>query len=90
MYTLKLTRGYVDEPETWTTEALGTYESMDEACREAESKFRAIMADLTDEETYVGNVEACYDDYYVTYGDLDAELGCVVADHYYEVNVIER
>lgn len=93
MYTLKLTHGYVDEPETWTTEALGIYESLDEACEAAEREFHAALEDLTDpDEDCYGEVEACLDDYYATYGAYDPELGRVFAgyDMFVRVSVIER
>ena len=90
MYMLKESYGYVDEPETWATEVIGTYESLDEACEATESKFDAIMERLGDD------CELCYDDIergcgdcYVTYGYRDCELGCVLREYYYRVYVIE-
>ena len=91
MYTLKMSYGYVDEPETETAEILGTYESREEAAKAAESKFSAIMDDLGDDlDIRFRDIEGSRYDYYVTYGYCDYELGCVVADHYYRVYVIER
>ena len=91
MYTLKMSYGYVDEPETATVEILGTYETRDEACTAAESKFDAIMERLGDDlDTRFRDIERGCGDYYVTYGYCDYELGCVVCDHYYEVSVNER
>ena len=92
MYTLKVAYGDVDdEPEMATTEILGTYESLDEACEEAKSKFDAIKERLgNDLEVRFGEIEACRDNYYVTYGYYDPNLGRVVADRYYYVSVIER
>ena len=93
MYTLKVSYGYVDEPETATTDMLGTYETWDEACEAAESKFDAIMEDLS------GNTDICFGDiagsqydYYVTYGDHNCESGRVFSgyDYYCQVAVVER
>ena len=93
MYTLKMSYGYVDEPETATVKILGTYANRDEAIEAAESKFSAITEDLAEDcETCFGEVEGGYGEYYVTYGDFGCELGRVFAgyDKFYSVNVIER
>ena len=90
MYTLRVSYGYVDEPEMETTEVLGTYESRYKAVKAAESKFSAIMDDLGDLDIRFRDIVDSCGDYYVTYGYCDYELGCVVADHYYRVFVIER
>ena len=88
MYTLKVAYGDVDEPETATTEYLGTYETRDEAVKVAQDKFCAIVGDLA--EAYVGEVKGGQYKCYVTYGYYDPNLGRVVADRYYYVSVIER
>ena len=92
MYTLKVSYGDVDdEPETATVEILGTYGSWDEACEAAKSKFDAIMELLGDNfEIRFGEIEGSLDNYYVTYGYYDDEIGCVDNEHYYMVSVIER
>ena len=93
MYTLKMSYGDVgDEPEMATTDILGTYESLDEACEAAQSEFSAIMGRLGDDpEVCVGAAEACLDDYYVTYGCVDYELGYNLGyEHYYRLFVVER
>ena len=56
MYTLKVSHGYVDEPETDTTDILGTYETWDEAAEVAENKFSAILDGLR------GNADICFGD----------------------------
>ena len=94
MYTLKMSHGDVDEPETWTVEVLGTYEGLDEACEAAESKLDAIMERLGDscddcDELRFGNIERSCCDCYVTYGYRDCELGCVLREYYYRVYVVE-
>ena len=94
MYTLKLSHGDVDEPETWTAEILGTYESLDEACEAAEREFDAIMDRLGDDcddcdELCFGNIERGCGDCYVTYGYRDCELGYVDREYYYRVYVVE-
>ena len=95
MYTLKLSYGDVDEPEPWTTEILGIYESLDEACKAADSEFEAIMGRLGDDchnrdKLCFGNVERGCGDCYVTYGYRDCELvGCVLRGYYYRVYVVE-
>ena len=86
---VKVSYGY-NEPEEATTEILGTYESWDEAAAAAEDKFDAIKERLADPETCYGEIEACRDNYYVTYGYYDPNLGRVVADRYYYVSIIER
>ena len=91
MYTLKLTNGYIDEPETWTAEILGSYESLDRACEAAEREFYDALEDLTDDcGTCFGEIEACLDNYYVTYGSYDPELGRVFGgyDKFREVCVM--
>ena len=90
MYIPELSYGDVDEPEMATTEILGTYETMDEACEEAQSKFDAIKERLVDLEVCFHGGEACPDNYYVIYGYLDPELGYVDNEHYYMVSVVER
>ena len=94
MYTLKVSYGYVDdEPGMATVEALGTYESRDEACEAAQSKFDAINECLGDDlEVRFGAIEGNSRSCYVTYGYYDANLGRLVAgyDRYYYVSVIER
>ena len=93
MYTLKVSHGYVDEPETEIVKIMGTYETLDEACSAAESKFSDIMDDLAgDCERCFGEVEGGCGDYYVTYGAYDCELGRVFAgyNHYYKVSVMTR
>ena len=88
MYTLKVAYGYVDEPEMATVEILGTYETRDEAVEAAQDKFRAIVDDLSD--VCFGEIEGGRNKCYVTYGSYDPNLGCVVADRYYYVSIIER
>ena len=91
MYTLKVSYGYVDEPDMATTEILGTYRSRDEACEAAQSKFSAITLG-DDLEVRYGEIEGGRDNCYVTYGYYDRELGRLLAgyDHYYYISVIER
>ena len=43
MYMLKVSYGYVDEPDMATTDILGTYETWDEAAEVAENKFSSIL-----------------------------------------------
>ena len=91
MYTPKVAYGDVDEPEMATVEILGTYETRDEACEEARSKFDAIKERLgNDLEVRFGEIEACRDNYYITYGYLNP-VDRVYAgyDRYYMVSVIE-
>ena len=93
MYTLKMSHGYVDEPEMETVEVIGTYETLDEAREAAESKYHVILDYLAEScEVRFGSVEGSLDEYYVTYGDFDVELGRVYGGYtyYYEVSVIER
>lgn len=95
MYMLKVSYGDyddVDGPETATVEILGTYESLDEACEEAKSKFDAIMERIGDDLVCFGEVAGSLYDYYVTYGDHDVESGRVVwgYDYYCQVSVVER
>ena len=93
MYTLKVSYGYVDEPDMATTEILGTYKSHDETCEAAQSKFDSINECLGDDlEVRFGGIEGGSRYCYVTYGYYDAKLGRLVAgyDHYYMVRVIER
>ena len=87
MYTLKVSYGDVDEPETATVEYLGTYETRDEAVKVAQDKFCAIVGDA---DVCFGEVKGGQYKCYVTYGDYDPNLGRVVADRYYYVSVIER
>ena len=90
MYTLKLAHGDVDaEPEMATVEALGNYESLDEACEAAEREFDAIMERLDDIETRFYDIERGCGDYYVSYGFVELELGYVLDAHYYRVYVVE-
>lgn len=99
MYIPELSYGDVDEPEMATTEILGTYETMDEACEAAKSKFDAIMERLGDDhdihfcetETYP-DIHLCApgtypDRYYVTYGYLNHKLGCVCQEYFYDINI---
>ena len=94
MYTLKMSYGDVDEPETATVEILGTYKTWYAADWAARDKFDAIMERLGDDCDDCD--ELCFDDigrgcgdYYVTYGYRDCELGCVLKEYYYRVYVIE-
>ena len=90
MYTLKLSHGYVGEPETETVEILGTYESQDEAFKAAENKFCEVMEDIDDIEIRFGEVAESRYGYSVTYGYVD-EYNTLINghDHYYEVSVKE-
>lgn len=93
MYTLKVSYGYVDEPEMATTDILGTYRSRDEACEAAQRKFDAINERLGDGlEVRYGEIDGSCDNCYVTYGYYDANLGRLPTgyDRYYYVSVIER
>ena len=92
MYTLKMAYGDVDKPEMATVVTLGTYESRDEACEAAQSKFDAINERLGDDlEVRFGSIEGGCCDCYVTYGHYDTYRGRLVAgyDCYYYVSVIE-
>lgn len=91
MYTLKLSYGYVGEPETDTVEVLGAYANLEEAFRAAENKFAATMEDFSkDCELRFGEANESRYGYSVTYGYVD-EYNTLVAghDHYYKVNVNE-
>ena len=94
MYTVRVSYGYVeDEPEMATIDIIGTYETWDEACEAANSKFRAIMERLSgDTNICFGDMASSQYDHYVTYGDHDVESGRVVwgYDYYYYVSVVER
>ena len=91
MYTLKMSYGEtVDEPASATVEILGTYESLDEACEAAKSKFDEIMDFLDDIETRFNEIKESRYEYYVSYGFIELELGYVNNEHYYMVSVIER
>ena len=89
MYTLKVSYGYADEPETDTTEILGTYESLDEAEKAARRKFDAIMERLDDIDIRFRKVKESRYDYYFVYGYYEPELGCVFEEYYYDISVIE-
>ena len=93
MYTLKVSYGYVDEPEMATAEILGTYETWDEAAGAAEDKFSSILDNLSgNTDICFGEIEGSQYDYYVTYGDHNFESGRVFSgyDYYCQVSVIER
>ena len=86
MYVVNASYGDCDaEPEMAMTEILGIYESLDEACEAATSKFDAIMERL-------GEIDGSSYDYYDTCGDHDTEFGRVFSghDHYCQVRVVER
>lgn len=89
MYTLKVSYGYLDEPETETVEILGTYEDEEEALKAAENKFWEAMEDI-DDETSIDEIKESPYRYYVTYGPIN-EYGTVVYGYnqYYEVSVKE-
>ena len=90
MYAIKVSYGDVDDvPEMATVDIMGTYESLDEACAAAQSKFDAIMEHINgDLDIRFRAVETYPEDYYVTYGYLNHKLGCVCQEYYYEVSVI--
>ena len=92
MYTLKVSYGYVDEPEMATAEILGTYESLDEATEAAHDKFRAIVDALSGTDVCFGLVEGSLCDYCVTYGDSIYKSGRVSSgyDYYYQIGVVKR
>ena len=94
MYTLKVSYGYNDEPETETIDMLGTYETWDEAANAAESKFDNILDDLRgDTDIYYGDIAGSHQyDYYVDDGDRNVESGLVFSgpDYYCQVAVIEK
>lgn len=81
MYTLKVSYGDVDEPETATVEVLGTYKTQDEAANAARSEFDAILERIDDTGARFDAVEISPYRYYVSYGYIE---------YYYEVSVIER
>ena len=83
--------GDVDEPELATVETLGTYETRDEACEVAASKFDAIKERLADPETCYGETEGSQYDYYDAIGDHTVECGRVFSgvDYYCKVSIIE-
>ena len=90
MYTLKVSHGYVDEPETDTTEVIGIYEDEEEALKAAENKFCEVMEHIDDPcEVWFGEVLESPYRYYVNYGAVD-EYGTRISDNYYEVSVNER
>ena len=92
MYMLKVSHGYVDEPETETVEIIGTYEDEGEALKAAENKFCEVMEYIDDPcEVRFGEVKESPYRYYVTYGPVN-EYNTLVAgyNHYYEVSVKER
>ena len=72
-----------------TTDILGTYKTLDEACAAAESKFAEIMECLDDIETRFYAVERSRCRYYVVYGFIELELGYEVNADYYKLSVIE-
>ena len=89
MYTLKMSHGYVDEPETETVEILGSYEDEGEALKAAESKFGEVMEDIDDPcEVWFGEVIESPYRYYVNYGAVD-EYNTRISDKYYEISVKE-
>ena len=93
MYTLKVSHGYVDEPEPATTEILGTYETWDEATEAAEDKFEAILDDLRG-GTYLCHYDIPGSQYNYRVVDDDGrtvESGLVFSgpDHYCQVAVVE-
>ena len=93
MYRIKVSHGYVDEPETWTVEVIGSYANREEAAEAAESKFRAVLEDIVDScEDCFGEVESSLYSHYATYGAYDFELGDVFAGYneFCKVEVIER
>ena len=80
---------YDAEPELATVETLGTYESLDEACEVAKSKFAATMKTLAVLEFRCRKVKESRYDYYVVYGYYYPELGGVLDEDYCEVRVAE-
>ena len=91
MYTLNVSYGDYDEPEMATTETLGTYKTLDEACEAAESKFDAIMERLGDDpDRHFYDIVGSVDVHYVIYGYINPELGYVDNEQYYMVSVVER
>ena len=90
MYTLKMSYGDVDEPETETVEILGTYEDEGEALKAAEDKFAEVMESIYDPcEVWFGEVKTSPYRYYVNYGAID-EYNTRISDKYYEVSVKEE
>lgn len=90
MYTLKLSYGHVDEPETDTTEVIGIYEDEEEALKAAENKFCEVMESIDDPcEVWFGEIVDSPYRYYVNYGAVD-EYNTRISDNYYEVSVNER
>ena len=97
MYTLKVSYGYVDEPETSKFEILGTYKTHHNACEAAQVEFNAILCDFAaDANICVGETGGSCDNYYITYGyyydgELDNDYAgyCHGYDQYYYISVIE-
>ena len=93
MYMLKVSYGYVDEPDMATTDILGTYETWDEAVEAAEDKVSSILDNLRG-DTYLGpcDIPGSQYDYYVEEGDRNVESGRVFSgpDYYCQVAVVER
>ena len=80
---------YGVEPEMSTSEILGIYESLDDACEVAASKFDATMETFNDLEMRCRKVKMSRYDYYVVYGYYYPELGGVFDEDYCEVRVAE-
>ena len=80
---------YDAEPELATVETLGTYESLDEACEVAASKFAATMESLADLDLRCRKVRESRYDYYVVYGYYYPEIGGVLDEDYCEIRVAE-
>ena len=90
MYVVNVSYGDYDaEPELATTETLGIYESLDDACEAAKSKFDAIMERLDAPELRCREVKESRYDYYVVYGYYDPELGGVFDEDYYRLSIFE-
>ena len=93
MYMVKVSHGYVDEPEPVTAEILGTYETWGEATEAAKDKFTVILDSLRgNADICVGDIAGSQYDYHVTYGDSVCKSGRVTSgyDYYYRVSVVER
>ena len=91
MYKVKVYYGDVDDKlDEATVDILGTYKYRDEAYAAAQSKFDAIKERLAGAETCVCDSWACLDTYYVSYGNINLELGYVCETNYYMVSVVER
>ena len=92
MYMVSVSYGDYDaEPEMALTETLGTYESLDDACEVAKSKFDATMERLGDDpDIHYYDIAASYDNHYVIYGYIDPKLGYVDNEQYYMVSVVDR